>query len=354
MIDVRVNPATVPVLIESGQRKAAMDFGRLLEPSSPRGSGEAANLARLPYAEEPRHVPMWPVLNDGVGEQEEAGGNDGRMGILEVATSDAATGACSRNAWPVPDVGATKALINAVALEVIPAGQDAGRGRGRSCPFVESDGAVLIQGMPDAQVQNAPRMQVQDAPHTQVQAGADREEWIFRPWHLQAGTGLSYRGGNFLSFPDGNTLIAATNAPSAGQGKAPLIDPAGGRIWSAPQENLPFFPAHGGAMLLIAGNSADGAKAYAPTAVGSWNKSGWIHWAQRLLRWNADAMEGDDATAWVRDFSLEADEIPSLVASLRAFSAGQGISLGRIVINGREAWAAAGYSQHMERKGDGR
>lgn len=80
----------------------------------------------------------------------------------------------------------------------------------------------------------------------------------------------------------------------------------------------------------------------------------WAHWAQRMLRWNAGAMGDESATAWVRDFFLEADEMLSLVASLQAFSAGQGISLGRIMINGREAWAAAGYSQHMERGRDGR
>jgi len=339
MIDVRVNPATVPVPIESGQRKPAQDFCRFLESSARERSSEAADAARLPYGEAPGHAPILPVLNDGCGKPEGMVAEGECAGVIEVAMDDTVAGARSPDLWSVVDAGTVTPSIQTVAVEARFAEQEAGYEKGSDGSFAGSGALVSIQ----------------DAPQMQMRTGPECEEWVLRPWRLQAGTGLSYRSGNSLPFQmDGNTFAAAADGPSAGEGKASLIGSAGERVWPVLQENLPVVPAHGGAMLLIAGNGADGADPYAQAVIGSWNKGAWVHWAQRLLRWNAGATESENATAWVRDFSLEADEMPSLVASLRAFSAGQGISLGRIVVNGREAWAAAGYSQHMERKGDGR
>lgn len=339
MIDVRVNPATVPVPIESGQQKPAQDFRRFLESNARERGSEAADAARLQYGDAPGHAPILPVLNGEFGKPEGMVAEGECAGVIEVAMDDTVAGAHSPDLWLVVDAGTVTPSIKTVAVEARFAEQEAGYEKGSDGSFAGSGALVSIQ----------------DASQMQMRTGPECEEWVLRPWRLQAGTGLSYRSGNSLPFQmDGNTFAAAIDGLSACEGKAPSIGSAGERVWPVLQENLPVVPAHGGAMLLIAGNGADGADSYAQAVIGSWNKGAWVHWAQRLLRWNAGATESENATAWVRDFSLGADEVPSLVASLRAFSAGQGISLGRIVVNGREAWAAAGYSQHMERKGDGR
>lgn len=341
MIDVHANRTAVPFPADLGQRKPATDFCKFLELCIPEASGEAAVVARSPHAEEPRHAAIFPFPDDGWGEPGDVEAKGGRMGVIEVAIGDTKAGVSGSDSWPVTDDGATEPPIQVAPVEVCFAELESGCESGSGGSFVGSDVVVPIR----------------DAPHVQMQAGPEREEWVFRPWRLHAGTGLSYRSGNSLPFQmDGNTFAAAADGPSGGEGKAPSLGSAGERVWPVLQENLPVVPAHGGAVPLIAGNGADGADPYAQAVIGSWNKGAWVHWAQRLLRWNAGATESENATAWVRDFSLDADEMPNLVASLRAFSAGQGIALSRIVVNGREAWVAAGYSQHqhMEREGDGR
>jgi hypothetical protein len=77
-----------------------------------------------------------------------------------------------------------------------------------------------------------------------------------------------------------------------------------------------------------------------PLEMGARLPASWIQWSQRLLRWNAGTTDGEGTTAWVRDYSLDPSDVPGLLASLRAVSEQQGLTLHRIMINGHEAWTS--------------
>jgi hypothetical protein len=61
-----------------------------------------------------------------------------------------------------------------------------------------------------------------------------------------------------------------------------------------------------------------------------------LPWTARLMRW-IEANDGA-ATLWLRDYRLEENGIPHLVATLRTAAGEAGMRLDRVVINGRTHW----------------
>lgn len=328
MIGVLEKPVAAPLPGGQGQRKPATAFAGFLG-SCPSAGGEAHTLAN-----------PFPFLVAGSGEQGSGVDIDGEERAIDVMEGGLTIVDCNSGAWLAEDAATISPSIQPATAEM--------------CTI--EGGAAGEKGSVDPLLGNDAITPVRDAVHMPAKVGQGQEEWVLRPWRLQAGLGLSYMSGN--STPrqtDGNVLTAPAMRIGVSQILGTQsIDVVGERASSGSQEKPLVYSAHGMAMLLNGGDNAGSANLHDPAGAGRWKSSAWIHWAQRMLRWNGGAIEGEDTVAWVRDFFLDADEVPGLVASLHAFSAGQGISLSRIMVNGREAWAAAGYSQHMERKGDGR
>jgi hypothetical protein len=61
-----------------------------------------------------------------------------------------------------------------------------------------------------------------------------------------------------------------------------------------------------------------------------------LPWTARLMRWVES--NGGAATIWLRDYHLDENGLPHLVASLRAAAGDAGLRLDRIVINGKTQW----------------
>jgi hypothetical protein len=63
-------------------------------------------------------------------------------------------------------------------------------------------------------------------------------------------------------------------------------------------------------------------------------------WSERSLRFTPQ--RDGTAIAWVRDYRLESREIPRLMEALRGEAKTKGMSLSKIMLNGREAWSSRG------------
>jgi hypothetical protein len=63
-----------------------------------------------------------------------------------------------------------------------------------------------------------------------------------------------------------------------------------------------------------------------------------IAWSERTLRITGEG-EGH-AVAWIRDYRLDRHEEVALVQAVLQEARAQGITLGKIIVNGREAWAS--------------
>lgn len=334
MIDVLEKPVAAPPPSGQGQRRPTKNFDSFLGSCLLVG-GEANDSACLPHDQNSQLAAAASSAADSIGEQRgglDAGGHVSDMDGMPSGITDP-------NSWPVDDAA------------VVSLSQQPETGELRHINGEKPDGNICIDGS----MGNLGSEPVRESLRVQVQAGQGCEEWIFRPWRLQAGAGLSYRGENSMQCRmEESALSFALNGIDTGRSTVQFVRSDEAPASSTVQKMPLACSARGVPIFADASDGAAGADPLSPTNAGSLKRGVWIHWAQRMLRWNAGAGEGEDSTAWVRDFSLEADEMPSLVASLRSFSAGQGISLGRIMVNGREAWAAAGYSQHMERNGNGR
>ena len=332
MIDVHARPVAAPFQMGHGERASSTAFSRFLESSAPNRNDEPAEAMRPPREESPLQCDE-SLQNDGCNGQDVGLVADGRNEIVAEAGSGG-NSADSSPGFELSDEAAWLSIIHVDQGNRLAGPQYGGEGRAW-------DSAIDCDGL----------MPVQDATHLRMHAPGG-EEWVFRPWRLHAGSGLSYRGGNGLScLMDGSGALGLALQAGAGKSSGVFVDAfiEGGS--PALRESQPAFSLHGDTVIRSGGGN--GADPSDPGACGGRRTGAWVHWSQRMLRWNAGAMDDDGTTAWVRDFFLESDEVPVLVASLRAFSAGQGMSLSRIMINGREAWAAAGYSQHMERGRDG-
>jgi len=61
-------------------------------------------------------------------------------------------------------------------------------------------------------------------------------------------------------------------------------------------------------------------------------------WSERSLRFTPQ--RDGTAIAWVRDYRLESHEMPRLMEALRGEAKAKGMSLNKIMLNGREAWSS--------------
>jgi hypothetical protein len=75
-------------------------------------------------------------------------------------------------------------------------------------------------------------------------------------------------------------------------------------------------------------SSASSLPVVASSAAAQW-LARWTKWIER---------EGRDPTLWLRDFRINGSEADRIVENFRAFAREHGLTLDRIVINGREFW----------------
>lgn len=61
-----------------------------------------------------------------------------------------------------------------------------------------------------------------------------------------------------------------------------------------------------------------------------------IEWVARWMKWIE--RDGRDAVVWLRDFRIDDEQAARMADGLRRFAEEQGVSLERIVVNGRERW----------------
>jgi hypothetical protein len=61
-----------------------------------------------------------------------------------------------------------------------------------------------------------------------------------------------------------------------------------------------------------------------------------IEWVARWMKWIE--RDGRDAVVWLRDFRVDDEQAARMADGLRRFAEEQGVSLERIVVNGRERW----------------
>lgn len=206
-----------------------------------------------------------------------------------------------------------------------------------------------------ALVPDAAPVHVEDALLVHSRIGQDSQDWLVRPWRLQANAGLSHRSdqSQALAAPETSSLLAGSRLPSdplrMGPAAVGLMDDGSLPVrW----KNLLRLPVH--VESAHERMAADGIEASDPAETKGGEVAAWLHWSQRMLRWNGNAAGTGAVTAWVRDYSLEASEIPALIQALVALSAEQGFPLERVMVNGHEAWTATGYSQQTRGDNDGR
>jgi hypothetical protein len=74
-----------------------------------------------------------------------------------------------------------------------------------------------------------------------------------------------------------------------------------------------------------------------------------VQWSERALRFSRDGGKG--VTAWLRDYRLKESELGQVLGSLTAHTREQGMTLQRIVLNGREVWTSSAHPQGSDYAG---
>jgi hypothetical protein len=160
-------------------------------------------------------------------------------------------------------------------------------------------------------------------------------EVIAMPWRLMASGHLAQSAATVQGIVADATSVdtvsdgvkgrmpAATQAAASG---ASTPHPARG---DADRHMVPFAPvsavegAHARDKTILAQSRAP----HAPAA---------IEWVARWMKWIE--RDGRDAVVWLRDFRVDDEQATRLADGLRRFAEEQGVSLERIVVNGRERW----------------
>lgn len=96
---------------------------------------------------------------------------------------------------------------------------------------------------------------------------------------------------------------------------------------------------------MIAAHAAGDVEATA-TATSAPASSAAVEWLARWIRWIE--RDGHDPAVWLRDYRIDDDEARRVVDDLRALAREHGISLERIVVNGREHWRNAHTASFKE------
>lgn len=160
-------------------------------------------------------------------------------------------------------------------------------------------------------------------------------EVIAMPWRLMASGHLAQSAAAVQGIVADATSVdtvsdgvkgrmpAATQAAASG---ASTPHPARG---DADRHMVPFAPvsavegAHARDKTILAQSHAP----HAPAA---------IEWVARWMKWIE--RDGRDAVVWLRDFRIDDEQATRMADGLRRFAEEQGVSLERIVVNGRERW----------------
>jgi len=74
-----------------------------------------------------------------------------------------------------------------------------------------------------------------------------------------------------------------------------------------------------------------------------------VQWSERALRFSRDGGKG--VTAWLRDYRLNENELGPVLGSLTAHAREQGMTLQRVVLNGREVWTSSAHTQGSDYAG---
>jgi hypothetical protein len=176
-------------------------------------------------------------------------------------------------------------------------------------------------------------------PHVEQSASAEQREAIVSlPWRLRAQGGLSWRSiDNYraqAALEEFTPPLFRNRGATESGGSDDLIDRKAARPTSATTPAAPPAPQSISTAVPVdraaAGDHAAPAGAQASAAATAW--------PQRALRWIADDPHG--ATVWVRDYTLAAADVESLLADLFRESAAQGTPLRRVMLNGHELWRA--------------
>lgn len=161
-------------------------------------------------------------------------------------------------------------------------------------------------------------------------------EVVALPWRLMASGRLAQSradGGAFVSpgATGGTTVVApSVHAASPGPLRAEAPVHAGSdAVGSMRTETPPApFPSSMGETR-DAGRSAPATMGMASSPVAAEWMARWIKWVER---------DGHDPALWLRDYRIDDAETRRVVDALRGLAREQGISLERIVVNGREFW----------------
>ena len=162
-------------------------------------------------------------------------------------------------------------------------------------------------------------------------------EVVSVPWRLAAHGTLSQRGANEpAAWPVATTVPASEQLsgslrPSSDQAVPGMHAPARLPGMREVLRATPIASRHN-----VAG-SAD-LDASPPSLAGSAPAAVARPWLARMVRWLEQ--KGHDPAVWVRDYRLEPAEAGELAAALRMQAREHGITLERIVVNGRELWNA--------------
>lgn len=379
MTEVHAMPVFVPSTSSPGQgdqswKKPVTPFAEFLEPRLPQAQGGRIKVAEcFPYAAgNPRYaaeLPIGQVVPGNDGRDAEVVGNGevyealdpGNLTDGNMHPTLPGIGPChdekSPGRWPA-DVGEIDARNRIGWVPVCVDRLEGGKGDG--CPtlggagdVVELVGKTLAHvALPGIGQSGSRSADDSGALRLRMPVGSERGEWILRPWRLQADGRLSYRGSVVLPYQvdaKDTTVMSTLASDRPGMSSTASVAYA---LFSTSWLDSPQFPLPAKAVLRNA--ETEGGDPFVASLSERGYMGAWNQWSQRMLRWKAGLTDGEDAVAWVRDYFLETNEIPGLVASLRAFSTGQGISLGRVMINGHEAWAATDHSRHGGGEGNGR
>jgi hypothetical protein len=180
-------------------------------------------------------------------------------------------------------------------------------------------------------------------------SGGDAVDLIFAPWQLMAGHRLSQQWRH--SAP---TDVLPANAKSErvsdpGIGFPPAVAlaeglPRGAQVWGPAATTLATWWPSTAQLLAAAGATTESFGSGTPSLGAA------ATWPLRLLRWFSEGPEG--ATAWLRDFTIDAAAVPTLVNDLRRLAAAQDIPLHRIVLNGQTLWMSSQPTSAQSNQGE--
>lgn len=172
-----------------------------------------------------------------------------------------------------------------------------------------------------------------------LQHAGGNAEILSLPWRLAAVGALSQ---SFMrtvatlpeNTPDGTVHVVGPAGPPITTPGPAVAGQVAASIGMSQADGLPASVSRPQVLAAVSAGEADGAPERArhlalPTEP----------WLERLCRW-IERREREPSI-WVRDYRLDLQQAQMLASSLQALARERGVTLGRIVINGREAWNAS-------------